>query len=127
MLTVAIPLPVWHQNGAEIAAARAVAQRASAEVVETRLSVGRALAEAKSRLEESASRARFARDSLVPAARSLRERAVLAYQSGETGLLPVLDALRSEREITLNAIEQLTAYQEALANWRALLGSPPLR
>ncbi|MGI8819083.1 MAG: hypothetical protein ACR2HW_08065 [Gemmatimonadales bacterium] len=50
------------------------------------------------RLEESGLRARFARDSLLPSARTRRSRALKAYQSGETGVLPVLDALRSERD-----------------------------
>ncbi len=52
----------------------------------------------------------------------LRARAVRAYQAGETGILPVLDALRSEREVALAAIQDELAYQGALADWYALLG-----
>jgi len=91
-------------------------------VSETRLESARALREARVRLVESSGRARFARDSLLPQAALLRGRAVRAYQAGETGILPVLDALRSEREVVLGAVQDQLAYQEALADWYALLG-----
>ena len=81
-----------------------------------------AVTEARARLEESALRARFARDSLVPAARALREQALAAYRAGETSLLAVLDALRSEREVVLAQIQDFIAFQAALSAWRALFG-----
>ena len=59
---------------------------------------------------------------MLPAAAVLRARAIRAYQAGETGIIPVLDALRSEREVALAAIQDELAYQEALADWYALLG-----
>jgi hypothetical protein len=34
----------------------------------------------------------------------------------------VLEALRSEREVVLAAVQDRLAYQEALADWYALLG-----
>jgi outer membrane protein TolC len=74
---------------------------------------------------ESGLRARFARDTLLPLARRLRDRALRAYQAGETGVLPVLDALRSERDATLAGVQDLLAYQTALADWEALLGTVP--
>jgi hypothetical protein len=58
----------------------------------------------------------------LPAAASVRARAVRAYQAGETGILPVLDALRGEREVTLGAIQDELAFQAALAEWGALIG-----
>ena len=42
------------------------------------------------------------------------------YQAGETGILPVLDALRSEREAALAGVQDLLAFQTALADWRTL-------
>jgi outer membrane protein TolC len=89
---------------------------------EVRLEAIRVIAEARARLEESTQRARFARDSLLPAAHALRERALAAYRAGETGVLAVLDALRSEREVGQAAVEDLLAYQAALAVWYALFG-----
>ncbi len=118
----AVPLPLWNTGSAQAALARARADRGAATAREVRLEAVRAVADARARLEESARRARFARDSLVPAARALRERALAAYRAGETNVLAVLDALRSEREVVLAAVQDLTAYQSALAGWRALFG-----
>jgi cobalt-zinc-cadmium efflux system outer membrane protein len=122
VIGLAIPLPLWHASGAEVALARARAEFAAAETRETRLEAVRAVSEAQVRLAESARRARFARDTLIPAARELRLRAVAAYRAGETGVLPVLDALRSERDVVLGGVEALVAFQEARARWGALLG-----
>lgn len=122
VLGFAIPLPLWNQGGAEVALARARAELSAAEARETRQAATRAIAEARIRLEESARRARFARDSLIPAARELRLRAVVAYRAGETGVLPVLDAFRGERDVVLTAVQDLEVFQEALARWRALFG-----
>lgn len=117
-----LPLPIWHTGGAEAGLARARAERATAVARETRAEGIRAMAETRARLEESARRARFARDSLVPAARALREQALAAYRAGETSVLAVLDAFRSEREVVLTQIQDFTAFQAALSAWRALFG-----
>jgi cobalt-zinc-cadmium efflux system outer membrane protein len=122
VLGVAVPFPLWQSGGGPAAEAEARARAAAALSGEARLETVRALAEARSHLAESGQRARFARDSILPASASLRARAVRAYQAGETGILPVLDALRAEREVTLSAIQDELAYQEARANWEALLG-----
>jgi len=122
VLGIALPLPLWQRGGGLAAGATARARRAAALAGETRLEATRALREARVRLVESGGRARFARDSLLPQAALLRGRAVRAYQSGETGILPVLDALRSEREVVLAAVQDQLAFQEALADWYALLG-----
>jgi cobalt-zinc-cadmium efflux system outer membrane protein len=118
----ALPLPLWQTGAGPAAEARARARRAAALAGEARLESVRALREAHIRLTESGRRARFARDSLLPQAGVLRARAVRAYQAGETGILPVLDALRSERDVALSAVQDQLAYQEALADWYALIG-----
>jgi cobalt-zinc-cadmium efflux system outer membrane protein len=117
-----LPLPLWQRGGGAVAQARARTVEATAHVRETRLEVTRALREARIHLEETADRAQFARDSLLPAAQALGARALRAYQSGATGVLPVLDAIRGEREVALAAIQDLLAYQDAVATWYALLG-----
>jgi cobalt-zinc-cadmium efflux system outer membrane protein len=122
VIGLAVPLPLWQSGGGPAAEARARARRAAALVAEARLETARALTEARAHLKESGERARFARDSMLPGAAVLRARAVRAYQAGETGILPVLDALRSEREVALAAIQDQLAYQAALAEWYALLG-----
>lgn len=122
LLGIAIPLPLWNQGGGLAAATRARARLAAAAAAEARLAAGQALATARIRLEEAAARARFAGDSLFPAARRLRERAVIAYRSGETGVLPVFDAMRGERDASLSLVRDQVAFQDALADWIALVG-----
>lgn len=123
VIGLSIPLPLWQHGGGVVAQARAQAAQAAAAVREARLEAARVLSEARIRLDESAHRARFTRDSLVPGAHALRARALRAYEAGETGILPVFDAIRGERDIVLAAIQDLLTYQEARADWYALLGT----
>lgn len=125
VIGVILPVPIWNQGGAQVAAAQARADAAAAQVTETRLAARRLVEEAGIRLRGTATRAFFARDSLVPAAAGLRSRALAAYQAGETGLVPVLAAIQREREVQLAAIDALMAYQEAVAGLNALLGVTP--
>ena len=122
LLGFAIPLPLWNHGGGAAAEARAQARRDAAAAGEARLEMERALEERAVRLAGAASRARFDRDSLYPAARQLRERAITAYRAGATGVLPVFDAMRGERDAALTLVRDLVAYQDALADWNALLG-----
>ncbi|MGH7591006.1 MAG: hypothetical protein ACREL2_06170, partial [Gemmatimonadales bacterium] len=102
--------------------AKARARQDAAAAGEARLEVAMALQERTVRLQEAAGRAQFDRDSLYPAARRLRERAITAYRAGATSVLPVFDAMRGERDAALTLVRDLVAYQDALAQWNALLG-----
>jgi cobalt-zinc-cadmium efflux system outer membrane protein len=120
VIGLALPLPFWNVNGGRVAQAEARASQASSAAAEARLESARRIAEAQTRLAESASRALQSRDSLAPAAQRLAHRAARAYEAGETGVLPVLDALRSERESTLQLLRDLLAFQTAQAEWLAI-------
>ena len=122
-LGASIPIPLFNLGGGGAAAARARARIASADLLEARLGARQALGEAKVQLDEARLRARLASDSLLPGATRLRTRATRAYALGETGALPLLEALRAEREIVAGALNDLLAYQEALADWNSLTGS----
>jgi outer membrane protein TolC len=80
------------------------------------------LAVARTRLDESAARARIARDSIVPMATRLRQSAVRLFEAGQTGALPVFEAFRQEREAIHDALQDVRQFQEARANALALLG-----
>ena len=121
---VTIPFPLWNRGGGSVGEARARLDRAAAQTREARLDAEQQVRQARIHLEETAGRARFARDTLLPSAGVLRARALRAYQGGETGILPVLDALRGERDVALAALQDQLAYQEALAEWYALTGRP---
>jgi cobalt-zinc-cadmium efflux system outer membrane protein len=119
---LAIPLPLWNHGGGAAVAARARADRDAAAAAEARLEAAAAVQERSVRLDGAAARARFDRDSLFPAARALRQRALAAYRAGETGVLPVFDAMRGERDAALTLVRDLVAFQDALAERNALLG-----
>lgn len=122
LVGVSLPLPLFDRGGSARDAAAARAAGASAALHEARLEADRRLATAGIELTEAATRARVARDSLLPGAALLRTRAARAWELGETGLLPLLDALRAEREIVAGALQDLLAFQEARAAWMALGG-----
>jgi cobalt-zinc-cadmium efflux system outer membrane protein len=118
----AIPLPLWNQNGGAMVEARARVARTAALVGEARLDALHRIGSARIHLDETAYRARMARDSLVPSAARIRSRAVRGYAAGETGIEATLDALRSERQVMLEAVQDQLAFQQALADWYLLAG-----
>lgn len=115
-----IPVPLWNHNGGEAARARAEASGAAARVAEARLEAADRIRTTRVRMDAAAARARFARDTLLPQAVALRARAFLAYQTGETSVLPVLDALRTERETSVGVVDALEAWQRIRALWARL-------
>jgi outer membrane protein, heavy metal efflux system len=119
---IAVPFPLWNLGSGTVGEARARAARATAQVREARLDAERQVRLARIHLQETASRAQFARDTILPGAAVLRDRAVRAYRAGEIGILPVLDALRGERDASLAALQDQLAFQEALADWYGLTG-----
>ncbi|MCL4867077.1 MAG: TolC family protein, partial [Gemmatimonadales bacterium] len=117
-----IPVPLWNIGTGPASLARARADQAAANLAETRLDLGRQVAEAEARLAAARQRAVFSRDSLVPRARRIRDGAVRLYRAGQTGLLPLFDALRAEREVAAGHVDDLLSWQRALADWLFLLG-----
>jgi cobalt-zinc-cadmium efflux system outer membrane protein len=123
LLGLSRPLPLWQSGGAPAAAARARADQAAAQLREVRADAERLLAQATARVQETGRRALVARDSILPLATRQRELALIAYRAGETGIVPVLDALRAEREVVRDLVTDLVAYQVARADWLALIGT----
>lgn len=117
-----ITLPAWQHGGGATAAARAEADRSTALLAETRGSEEQRLSETAIRLRYARARALVARDSLLPLARRVRSRAAVAYQAGESGITQLLDALRAERDVAAEAIDDLLSWQEARASWQEARG-----
>jgi cobalt-zinc-cadmium efflux system outer membrane protein len=122
ILGIALPVPLFSQGGEATAAARGAADAAAARAAEARLTYSALIDAAHTRVAESTERARFARDSLVTGSRRIRSGAVRLYEEGRSGILPVLDAMRAEREINREAFQELLAFQEARADLLGLLG-----
>jgi cobalt-zinc-cadmium efflux system outer membrane protein len=122
---LALPLPLWSRGNEAVEQARGAAVEQAALAAEARLTARAQLAAARMRAEESARRARFARDSLLPEARRVRGGAVRLYEAGRTSVVPVLDALRAERDVTRASVAEMLAFQEARADLSAVLGRWP--
>jgi cobalt-zinc-cadmium efflux system outer membrane protein len=122
---VSLPFPVWNRGGAQAAAAGARAEEASARLLETRAAATRVLQQTEARVREAGRRALISQDSILPLAERQRDLALLAYQAGETGIVPVLDALRAERQVVRDLVGDLLAFEQARADWLALLGGTP--
>lgn len=120
-----VPLPLWQVGQHEVSSARAEAVERSGAALEARLEGVRRLEEGRVRFEESAARARETRDQLFPVARRLRVGALRLFESGRTGILPVFEAFRRERETAMLMVQELLAYQVARAELVALLGREP--
>ncbi len=125
LLGLSLQLPLLSQ-GRELAAERAgAATVARARAEETRLAELRRLRAVLARYDESRLRAVLSRDSLAVTARALRTGAVRLYEEGRTGVLPVLDAIRNERDIMRDLIDNLLGFQRARAELGLVLGVWP--
>ena len=124
VLGLSVPIPLWGQERAAVAEARGAAAEEAARAAEARLTLTSQLLAAETRVRESANRARFARDSLMTEARRVRAGAVRLYEEGRTGVLPVFEALRAERDVARAMVRELLAFQQARADLSALRGLP---
>jgi outer membrane protein TolC len=125
ILGLALPLPFWSRGEEAVQQARGAAAEQAALAGEARLTARAQRGATLARLQESRARARFARDTLLPEARRVRTGAVRLYEEGQTSVVPMLDALRSERDVTRAAVVELLAFQEARADLDAVLGRRP--
>jgi outer membrane protein TolC len=119
---LSFPFPIWNIGSANASAARARARAAAARAAEQRLEVTELLARTTVRLSTTRARALFLRDSLLPRAQRLRAGVARLYRAGDTSVLPLFDALRSERDVAVSYSRTLFEYQQALADWLALRG-----
>jgi cobalt-zinc-cadmium efflux system outer membrane protein len=122
ILGFSLSLPLWSQGAPGVAISRANLSRSNSLAEAARRDAASNLAVARTRLDESAARARIARDSIVPMATRLRQSAVRLFEAGQTGALPVFEAFRQEREAIHDALQDVRQFQEARANALALLG-----
>ncbi len=118
----AIPVPLFNSGGALRREANALASVAAARAGEERLAAQAALASVRVRRDEAALRSRFLRDTLFPVAQRLRAGSVRLLDEGRADLLPVLDAMRGERDAAQSLVTELVRFQAASADYLALIG-----
>jgi hypothetical protein len=90
--------------------------------LEARLEAVRQVEEAGVRMESARQRAYEATEVLFPTAQRLRAGAIRLFEAGRTGIFPVFEAFRREREAALIMVDELLAMHTAAAALRALSG-----
>ena len=64
------------------------------------------------------------RDQILPEAAEVQEMAAESYRAGQTGLVTMLQAFASVRDIRLKAVQAGLDYQIALADLELAIGAP---
>ncbi len=119
LIGISLPLPLFNRNGAATDAARVAAERARAQLAQTRLEVAAALAEARRDASNARTRAeRSAR--LVAGADRVATLSLLAYREGASTLPNVLESQRSARETLAQYLADVAAARNAAALIRLL-------
>lgn len=103
-VTVGAKIPLFSNNGAAIAEARARERVREAELALARREVDAAIAAAAARAAAAVEAVREAREAADDAAR-LGTIAEAAYQGGESGIVELVDAYRTARDAQLEIVE----------------------
>lgn len=114
LIGLSLPLPLFNRNGAATDAARVGAERARAQLAQTRLELDAALAEAQR--DATNARARATRSArLVAGADRVATLSLLAYREGASTLPNVLESQRSARETLAQYLADIAAARNAAA------------
>jgi cobalt-zinc-cadmium efflux system outer membrane protein len=121
-VAVTVPLFTTHRAGVLVEQAtldQLLAQRQAAQLrIEGQVTAAAVTAEAQRQLY-----IRY-RDQIVPQAQQVEQIAQDAYQLGQTGIVPLLQALQSAREVRLRALDAASGFQTALADLERAVGAP---
>lgn len=122
IIGLSVPFPLWQFGQHEVALARTEAVERAAMALEARLEAVRQVEEAGVRMDAARQRAYEATEVLFPTAQRLRTGAIRLFEAGRTGIFPVFEAFRREREAALIMVDELLAMHIAAAALRALSG-----
>ncbi|TMB02009.1 MAG: TolC family protein [Deltaproteobacteria bacterium] len=111
-----LSIPILYRKSAEQAQARAALEVLSREREALRQRLGTSLSSAFARVQAADGQVGLYVASLVPSAREVRELYRDSYREGTVGILNLVDALRSEREVQLGYARALFDFHRALAD-----------
>ena len=120
---VSIPLFVWHEHEGEIARAEADALAASLQAQKIAAMAGGQWAQARAQLLAARERVRRLDGGLLADAERVAQAAELAYTKGAMGLIDLLDARRTLRQLRVEAVTARADYAKARADWQAQMDS----
>ena len=114
---VSVPLFVWHEYEGEVGRAEADLNSARLQLEQLQAQAGGEVARARSVLLAARDRLRRIEEGLLADARRVAEAAEFAYQRGAMGLLDLLDARRTQRQVEAEALNARADYARAWAAW----------
>jgi cobalt-zinc-cadmium efflux system outer membrane protein len=121
---LSVGLPIFSRNQGEIAASIATTAQLRRQREATQRSVENAVFAASARVDAARQQLNTYRQQLVPVATGLETLAEESYQAGRTSVLGVLDAQRSLRDLSREAVQAAIDLQMAAAELEELLGTP---
>jgi cobalt-zinc-cadmium efflux system outer membrane protein len=122
--SLAIPLPIFTRNQAQVRLEQATLARLQGERDAAAARVrGEVYAAAANAEVQRQAFLRF-RDEILPRAAEVERMAEDSYRSGQTGLVALLQSLQSVHDLRLQAVQAGTDYQNALADLERAIGAP---
>jgi len=120
---VSLEIPLFSRNQGPIAASIATTAQLRAKREATRRTVENAVYGTIARIDAERRQLEAYRQRLVPTATDLETLAEESYRAGRTSVLGVLDAQRSLRDLTREALQAALGLQLSLADLEELLGT----
>lgn len=115
---VSVPLFVWHEYEGEIARAEADLDAARLQYEQQRAQAAGQVAQAGNALRSAQDRYRRLEGGLLADAERVAKAAEFAYGKGAMGLMDLLDARRTLRQIQIEAASARADYAKALSDWQ---------
>lgn len=115
---VSVPLFIWHEYEGEIARAEADLDVARRQLEQQQAQAFGQVAQARNALLAARERARRLDSGLLADAERVAKAAELAYGKGAMGLMDLLDARRTLRQIQVEAASARADYAKALSDWQ---------
>ena len=122
--SVNIGIPLFSRNQGEIAASIATTAQLRAQREATRRTVETAIFAASARVDAARRQVETFTQRLLPVATDLEALSEESYRAGRTSVLGLLDAQRSLRDLSRDAVRAGLDLQLALAELEDLLGTP---
>lgn len=116
---VSVPLFIWHEYEGEIARAEADLDLARRQLELQQAQAGSQVAQARQALLAARDRYQRLEGGLLADAERVAKAAEFAYNKGAMGLMDLLDARRTLRQIQVEAASARADYAKALADWQA--------
>lgn len=113
-LTLSFPLPLWNRNKAAIASARFTVEQAQKQVEAAELKAEVQIRQALSTYRNAVERLRHYQNGILKDADAVVEAKRFSYQHGETTLLELLDAQRTDNEVRSSYNDALADHAKAL-------------